>query len=398
MNDLKSCLENIFSPLTIKCVLSNSTSPKNEPRLLFRGVQDYFQREIICDKKAYHINLSFQECFDFVYNSMNNDYLQFHCWDSSFEYSLKITKKGKILQTKRSTDKKNQPTLHNREKNHLLTEDNISNFDSIKNILIDLSVISSDGKLIKSKQDKFRQINRFLEIIYDEIKSWDNSQIINIVDFGCGKSYLSFLLFHFLTDIKGLRVKMTGVDSNLEIIKKCKQIAEKNIEKNKCVSHLKFNENEINFVCSDIFSYQPQNPINIVISLHACDIATDHVLYFAIQNNAKAIFAVPCCQHEINTQLKKDSFPLINKHGLIKERFSALVTDAIRANVLESCGYKTQLIDFVDLENTAKNILIRAVKSYISEKSRKKALSEVEEFVKKYEVIPEIYRLLYLNN
>ena len=378
MNNLSFYLKQSFTSNTSLVVLSSPILSDYEKRITFNNICTYFQREDIRNNKAFHLNLTFQECFDFVHDSLINKYQQFNSWDSTYEYSIKITKKGKILYLRKPTQRKALTPQHDREKSTLLNLTLMQN-NKLQSILKKLCILTPDGKIINSKQNKFRQINRFIEIVYDEIKNWDKTKSYHLVDFGCGKSYLTFFLYHFLTDTMNYQLEMTGIDSNPEIIEK---ISAESVD------------NKLNFICSDISHYKSQKPVDIVISLHACDTATDHVLKFAIEHDVKAVFAVPCCQHELNSQIKSDTYPLITKYGLLKERFSALVTDAFRANILDYFGYRTQLIDFVDLESTAKNVLIRAVKGNISNKKRQTILSEIEKFIQDFGISPTLYSLI----
>ena len=274
---------------------------------------------------------------------------------------------------------------HNKEKNYLLPEGNKVPF------LIKLGVMTNEGKIINSKYDKFRQINRFLEYVNDILpdilkqktieQSHDNTNketsIIKIIDFGCGKSYLTFAIYHYLSVVKNLKVEIFGLDLNNDVIEHCTKLA------HDC------GYVTLHFACGNIEEYRNQNSIqtskhvndklDLVITLHASDTATDHALAYAVEHNAKAILSVPCCQHELNLSLKKQvqdsNFNPLLKYGIIKERFSALTTDVIRAELLEKYGYKTQLLEFIDMSHTPKNILIRGVKM-----SSNKVINETHPF------------------
>ena len=381
MNDIKQYLEKCFFQNTNKCVLSNPDVQTKEKKISFRNIGGLFQREFIRDKKAFHKNLTYEECFDFIQTALKDGYRQFYSRDNQNEYSLKITDKGKILFFKKPAPKDISQPQHDKNKNHIL------NKCVINPILIDLGVLTKEGQIVNSMYDKYKQINRFLEIVHDELKTWDTTKDIHILDFGCGKSYLTFLLFHFLSVELRFRVKMTGVDSNPELIEKCREIARKYHVDGLSI----FGKENLNFFCSDIESFQTKDKIDLVLSLHACDTATDYVLKFAIENDVKAIFAVPCCQKELNKQLKSNSYPFITRYGLIKERFAALLTDAFRANILECFGYKTDLIDFVDIENTAKNIMIRAVKT----NKKRNTQAEIEKIIDEFGINQTLCSLVY---
>lgn len=213
-----------------------------------------------------------------------------------------------------------------------------------------LGVMNKNGKVLAKSYDKFRQINRFLELIEDGLDKLDQSKTINIVDFGCGKSYLTFALYYYLVDIKGLNINIVGLDLKEDVINFCNQVAEDLDYKN------------LNFKHGDIVNYEGTKDIDMVVTLHACDIATDAALVKAVSWDAKLIYSVPCCQHEFYDKLENQTLKPMLKHGIIRENLASLVTDSLRGNVLEILGYNVQLVEFIDMEHTPKNILIRAYK------------------------------------
>ncbi|MBO4706726.1 MAG: SAM-dependent methyltransferase [Spirochaetaceae bacterium] len=243
---------------------------------------------------------------------------------------------------------------HDRQKNYLLKEGTPVNF------LVRLGIMTKDGKVHAQKYSKFRQINRFLEYVDDILPELvaraesQESSALKIVDFGCGKSYLTFAVYYYLTAIKGLKAHITGIDLKKDVILHCKQLA----------SDCGYKGME--FICGDVADFKGDEHPDLVITLHACDTATDYALSYAVKNEAKCILSVPCCQHELNSLLKKrvpdDAFSAMFKYGIIKERLSALATDVMRAGILEKCGYSTQILEFIDMEDTPKNLLIRAIK------------------------------------
>ena len=270
------------------------------------------------------------------------------------------------------------PREHNRKKQYLLEEGVPVPF------LIDLGVMTKEGAVVKAKYDKFRQINRFLEFVEDILPALPKHREITILDFGCGKSYLTFALYHYLYTVKGYEVRIVGLDLKKDVIARCNRLAKE------------YGYTKLEFLCGDIADYTGMNAVDMVVTLHACDTATDYALYKAIRWGAAVVLSVPCCQHEWNRQTECEPLAPFLKYGIIKERMSALMTDAFRANVMEACGYKTQLLEFIDMEHTPKNILIRAVKK---EKIEQEALpgrvtQGVKEILSYCNTEPTLYRLL----
>jgi SAM-dependent methyltransferase len=261
---------------------------------------------------------------------------------------IQLSKKFKVLwKSERVNSKKVVNLSHNRKKNYLLDEDTLYPF------LVRLGVQTPDGKVKKQKHDKFRQINRFVEFIDDALDHLPKDRPVRILDFGSGKSYLTFALYHYLHIEKGLDIRVTGLDLKKEVIEECQQIAND------------LNYENLEFLVGDINDYNEETSVDMVVTLHACDVATDMALARAVKWGAKVILSVPCCQHELNTQLNSPALDVMLQHGLVKERFAALATDSIRAELLKLVGYEAQLLEFIDMEHTPKNILIRA---YFTEK------------------------------
>lgn len=270
------------------------------------------------------------------------------------------------------------PREHNRKKRYLLEEGIPVPF------LVDLGVMTKEGTVVKARYDKFRQINRFLEFVEDILPALPKQREITILDFGCGKSYLTFALYHYLYTVKGYEVRIVGLDLKKDVIAHCNRLAKE------------YGYEKLEFLCGDIADYTGMDAVDMVVTLHACDTATDYALYKAIRWGAAVVLSVPCCQHEWNRQMECEPLQEFLKYGIVRERMSALMTDAFRANVMEACGYKTQLLEFIDMEHTPKNILLRAVKK---EKIEQGELAEcVERGVKGIlsycQTEPTLYRLL----
>lgn len=324
----------------------------------------------------FHENIDVNLLEEKVLEYVSSSYKQISAWSNATNFDVKISKKGKVLLSKKKSDNvKLVNKSHNKEKNYILKE------GMIIQPLIDLGVFTKEGKVVNSKYDKYKQINRFVEIIDDEIKKNDYKEL-TILDFGCGKSYLTFVLYYYFVEIKKINVKMIGLDLKADVIKKCNDIAKR------------YNYENLSFELGDINGFKYNNKVDMVITLHACDTATDYALYNAIKWNTKMIFSVPCCQHEFNHQMKAESLSILTRYGIIQERVAALMTDSVRANLLESVGYKTQLLEFIDIAHSPKNILIRASKFKVSKEKREKSLCEVEDLMKQFNFSPTLYNLL----
>lgn len=306
-------------------------------------------------KGAYHIQLEYQyerilkhenvllEDFTEAFQHLLSQFRQIYAEFKNENLHIQLSKKNKVTwKTEQTTQAKEVNLSHNRKKQYLLDEQTPYPF------LIRLGVQTEDGKVKKQKYDKFRQINRFVEFIDDSLEHLPKDRPIRILDFGSGKSYLTFALYHYLKIEKGLDLRVTGLDLKKEVIEECNLIAQ----------DLQYNDLE--FLVGDINDYNDQESVDMVVTLHACDVATDMALARAVKWGAKVILSVPCCQHELNRQLQSPALEIMTQHGLIKERFASLATDSIRAEILTLVGYETQLLEFIDVEHTPKNILIRA--------------------------------------
>ena len=385
MEELKKSINEITNDNIVKVVISNKLNKdveynKINIQLKEKNNKEYYQIEKYTDKQVFHENIEKNMLNEKMLEFINGNYKQVGAWSETNNYDLKISKKGKVFLGKKKSDNKNVVNKsHNREKNYILKE------GMLIQPLIDLGVFTKEGKVVNSKYDKYKQINRFIEIIDDEIKKNDYKEL-TILDFGCGKSYLTFVLYYYFVEIKKIDVKMIGLDLKADVIKKCNEIAKK------------YNYENLTFELGDINGYKYTDKVDMVITLHACDTATDYALYNAIKWNAKMIFSVPCCQHEFNDQIRSSEFSLITKYGIIKERVSALMTDAVRGNLLEAIGYKTQLLEFIDIAHSPKNILIRASKGNISKDKREKSLKEVNNIINEFNLEPTLLKLLKNDN
>ena len=234
---------------------------------------------------------------------------------------------------------------HNRTKKYIIQEGKPVAF------MIDLGVMGQDGKIIRTRYDKFRQINRFLEYIEDILPKLDKERELTIIDFGCGKSYLTFAMYYYLKELKGYNIRIIGLDLKADVIEHCNEL------------RTRYGYDKLDFYVGDIATYKDVDKVDMVVTLHACDTATDYALAKAVKWGAEVILSVPCCQHEANRTIKSDILPPVMDYGILKERMAAIVTDAARAKLLTANGYDTQILEFIDMEHTPKNLLIRAVKS-----------------------------------
>lgn len=310
------------------------------------GGELLFQTAVSDGKREFHKNYTAAEIEAKMLTWMQNDYKQLQMDTTAASISALVSKKGKAtVKVKKIQQVRQQGMLeHNRKKRYLLEEGTAVPF------LVDLGVMTQEGKIVRSRYDKFRQINRFLEFVADVLPALDRKRRLTIIDFGCGKSYLTFAMYYFLHEQHGYDVQMIGLDLKEDVIEHCSALAKK------------YGYENLQFLMGDIASYEGVDQVDVVVTLHACDTATDYALYKAVEWGAKVILSVPCCQHELNGQIKSELMQPVLKYSLIKERMASLLTDAFRANLLEEQGYQVQILEFIDMEHTPKNILIRAVR------------------------------------
>ncbi len=351
--------ENKYKKITIKPISS-------EDKIIY-------QLEKFTDKQAFHENIESNAITERIMD-LANLYKNANIFTVDADYQLLVSKKGNMRIVKLAPTKTMSVGSHNKAKNYIIPENTPCDF------LIELGVMNKDGKVLAKKYDKFKQINRFLEIVDDAVGKVDLKNDYKIIDFGCGKAYLTFALYHYFYKIKKLNVQIVGLDLKTEVIDFCNDAAKK------------LNYSQLRFENGDIKDYNTNLDIDMVVTLHACDNATDAALVKAIKWNTDIILSVPCCQHEFFNKIENDNLEPMLKHGLIKERLSSLITDSLRSLFLETKGYKVQLVEFVDMEHTPKNILIRAVKSDIREES----IKEYEDF-KKFWKLDDIFIEKYFN-
>lgn len=350
---------------------SGVTKVKVRP-LLKRG-ELLFQLESFCNNQAFHENLGAGEAADRIWEFMQN-MKQMQMETKKWNYTVLVSKKGKMtIKKKAQKDQAKQADMsHNRKKQYILEEGTVVPF------LRDLGVMTEEGKIVRTRFDKFRQINRFLEFIEDILPQLDKGREITVLDFGCGKSYLTFAMYYYLHELKHYDIRIIGLDLKKEVIGHCNELSRK------------YGYEKLTFLEGDIADYEGVDKVDMVVTLHACDTATDYALAKAVGWDAEVILSVPCCQHEINGQIENDILQPVLKYGLLKERFSAIVTDALRAEYLEREGYEVQILEFIDMEHTPKNLLIRAIYTGKKGKNSKK-IRECETFLN---VEPTIGHLL----
>lgn len=295
--------------------------------------------------KVIHKNLNSVETINEIVKLLEENFKQGMIFSQEADYQILISKKNKVNILKKKPSKELANYSHNRKKNYIIEDGEPVDF------LIRLGVMNDKGKVVSKRYDKFRQINRFLEMVADVIPKINKEKTLNIVDFGCGKSYLTFALYHYLVNILELDVNIIGLDLKMDVINFCNEVSED------------LDYKRLKFIHGDIKDYEGLADVDMVVTLHACDNATDTALIKAVNWNAQAILSVPCCQHEFYDKIKSPVLEPMLKHGIIKEKLSSLITDSLRANVLEILGYQVQLLEFIDMEHTPKNILIRAIKS-----------------------------------
>ncbi len=380
MSTLKEYLDRQMNQKLRVAVLSGSRTSDIPDKIRIRPVEQKgricFQAEYMEGARAFHKNYEKEALLDYLEMALTKQYRQFQAQGLDLDGTVLVSKKGKVTIKSKShiSEKPVQMLSHNRVKHYILKEGTPIPF------LVDLGVMTREGKVVSKRYDKFRQINRFLEFVEDILPKLPRDREITILDFGCGKSYLTFAMYYYLRELQKLDVRMIGLDLKEDVIRHCQELAER------------YGYEKLTFLQGDVADYQGEGTVDMVVTLHACDTATDYALARAAAWGAEVILSVPCCQHEINRQIKNDLLAPILKYGILKERMSALITDGLRAELLESAGYDTQILEFIDMEHTPKNLLIRAVR-----RRNNKAGKRPEELMKALHVTLTLETLLSEN-
>lgn len=390
MSDLQSLFTDCLNETLIRVILSNPSSKdgviKICARPMLKNKSLLFQIEEYTKTQVFHKNLTAGDAGSYLTGKLSSDtssqtasFKNALVETQSFTANVLVSKKGTITIKKKVNASVKQPKIslsHNRKKKYILEEGIPVPF------LIDLGVMTQNGNIVNAHYDKFRQINRFLEYIEDILPSLPTGRELRILDFGCGKSYLTFAIYYYLKVLKGYPVRITGLDLKEDVIRHCNELA------------VKYGYDKLEFLCGDIAYYDGCSQVDMVVTLHACDTATDYALAKAVGWGAKVILSVPCCQHELNKQMKNDLLSPVLHYGILKERMAALMTDGLRAQILEANGYRTQILEFIDMAHTPKNLLIRAV--YNGHCADNKA--QINELLAAFDVNPTLYRLLCKKN
>ncbi|MCM1253117.1 MAG: SAM-dependent methyltransferase [Clostridium sp.] len=382
-------------------ILSNAREKDKAFKVKIRPVmvrgEVLFQETVYQGVKVFHTNYKDAEMAARIEKYLYQDFKQCEIEHTNIKAVILISKKGKMTIKKKihagdggAKKEQDKPVMaqnmtmnqnavmnHNRTKNYILKEGVPVPF------LIDLGVQTEDGRIIRSRYDKYKQINRFLEFIEDILPAIAKDKEIHIIDFGCGKSYLTFAIYYYLHELMERDVAITGLDLKEDVIAHCNELSRK------------YGYQKLEFIKGDIAEYEKKTGIDMVVTLHACDTATDYALEKAISWGAKVILSVPCCQHEVNREIFCEKLQPILQYGIIKERMSALITDALRADLLKAEGYETDLLEFIDMEHTPKNILIRAVKRKEKDAGKKaEELNKIADVTEFLQIKPTLQKLL----
>lgn len=351
--DITQLLDICISDKLIDMVISGQKNKSEDKAVKVRIRPVILKNEIeyqvseFVGRKVLHSNHSAADVKKKIIDYMTEDFKQAQINMTDAAATI-LSSKSKTLtcKYKKAGQLKAQRDLsHNRTKKYIIQEGKPVAF------MIDLGVMGQDGKIIRTRYDKFRQINRFLEYIEDILPKLDKERELTIIDFGCGKSYLTFAMYYYLKELKGYNIRIIGLDLKADVIEHCNEL------------RTRYGYDKLDFYVGDIATYKDVDKVDMVVTLHACDTATDYALAKAVKWGAEVILSVPCCQHEANRTIKSDILSPVMDYGILKERMAAIVTDAARAKLLTANGYDTQILEFINMEHTPKNLLIRAVKS-----------------------------------
>ena len=351
--DITQLLDICISDKLIDMVISGQKNKSEDKAVKVRIRPVILKNEIeyqvseFVGRKVLHSNHSAADVKKKIIDYMTEDFKQAQINMTDAAATI-LSSKSKTLtcKYKKAGQLKAQRDLsHNRTKKYIIQEGKPVAF------MIDLGVMGQDGKIVRTRYDKFRQINRFLEYIEDILPKLDKERELTIIDFGCGKSYLTFAMYYYLKELKGYNIRIIGLDLKADVIEHCNEL------------RTRYGYDKLDFYVGDIATYKDVDKVDMVVTLHACDTATDYALAKAVKWGAEVILSVPCCQHEANRTIKSDILSPVMDYGILKERMAAIVTDAARAKLLTANGYDTQILEFIDMEHTPKNLLIRAVKS-----------------------------------
>ena len=381
MNQIEELLKRVLTSLLVDMVISGARGGGDFIKIKVRPVMIrdslYFQVSRYTDKQVFHENMTAEDALETLSGWILHDFRQAQIRMQDEMVTVLVSKKGKAtVKSKKAACIETQNLEHNRKKQYIIEEGTAVPF------MIDLGVMTESGKIIRTRYDKYRQINRFLEFIEDILPELPTDRTVHIIDFGCGKSYLTFAMYYYLKVLKHYDIRITGLDLKQKVIEDCQTLADR------------YGYDGLQFLCGDIADYNGTDEVDMVVTLHACDTATDFALAKAVGWKAKVILSVPCCQHEVNRQIANETLAPLFSYGLIKERMAALVTDAMRAEYLKREGYDTQILEFIDMEHTPKNILIRAI--YTGNKGKNtEAIRTCEEML---HIDPMLGRLLDQQN
>ena len=361
---LEQCIQKNLIDLTISGLKKKNEELPVKIKVRPVAMKDKIEYQVseFIGRKVFHKNYKKDELKKKITDWMQEDYKQAQFTMTDATAQILSGKHSQTVKYKKCKESGCRGNLsHNRTKRYILPEGTPVGF------LIDLGVMTKEGKIVRQKYDKYRQINRFLEFVEDILPQLSKEREQTIIDFGCGKSYLTFAMYYYLKELKGYDIRIIGLDLKEDVIAHCNELKDK------------YGYGKLSFLVGDIASYTDVDAVDMVVTLHACDTATDYALAKAVQWGAKVILSVPCCQHEANRMMENELLQPVLQYGILKERMAAIMTDAVRANLLTAKGYDTQILEFIDMEHTPKNLLIRAVYTGKDSENAAEALKNMEE-------------------